>query len=85
MRAKIDIKLDYRKNKGTFQVALVVKNIPAKAGDIGMQLQSLGGEYPLKKEMATHSSILAGESHGWRSLAGYNLYGHKELDMTEGT
>lgn len=35
MRAKIDIKLDYRKNKGTFQVALVVKNIPAKAGDIG--------------------------------------------------
>ena len=35
MRAKIEIKLDYRKDKGTFQVALVVKNTPAKAGDIG--------------------------------------------------
>ena len=35
MRAKIEIKLDYRKNKGTFQVALVVKNTPAKAGYIG--------------------------------------------------
>ena len=36
-----------------------------------MQVQSLGQEDPLKKEMATHSSILAGESHGQRSLAGY--------------
>ena len=26
-----------------------------------MQIQSLGGEYPLEKEMATHSSILAWE------------------------
>ena len=34
MRAKIEIKLDYRKNNGTSQVALVVKNTPAKAGDI---------------------------------------------------
>ena len=28
---------------------------------------------PLEKEMATHSSILAGESHGQRSLVGYGL------------
>ena len=33
--------------------------------------------------MATHSSILSGESHGQRSLAGYSPWGHKELDMTE--
>ena len=32
-------------------------------------LQSLGQEDPLEKEMATHSSILSGESHGQRSLA----------------
>ena len=36
-----------------------------------MQVQSLGWEDLLEKEMATHSSILAGESHGQRSLAGY--------------
>ena len=26
-----------------------------------------------------------GESHGWRSLAGYGPQGHKELDTTEAT
>ena len=30
-------------------------------------VQSLGGEGPLEKGMATHSSILAGESHGQES------------------
>ena len=47
------------------------------------QVQSLGQEDPLEKGMATHSSILAWESHGQRSLAGYSPYGHKESDMTE--
>ena len=41
------------------QVALVVKNLPAKPGDIEMWVWSLGEEDPLEKEMATHSSILA--------------------------
>ena len=35
--------------------------------------------------MATHSSILAGESHGQRSLAGYNPWGREESDMSEAT
>ena len=39
----------------------------------------------LEEEMATLSSILAGESHGQRSLAGYRPWGHKESDMTEHT
>ena len=40
----------------------VVKNLPAVQET---QVQSLGGEDPLEKEMATHSSILAWEkSHG---------------------
>ena len=43
----------------------------------------LGQEDPLEKEMATHSSILPGKSHGWRSLVGYGPWGLKELDMTE--
>jgi len=27
--------------------------------------------------------LLAGKSHGWRSLRGYSPWGGKELDMTE--
>ena len=44
---------------------------------------SLGWEDPLEKGMATHSSVLAGEFYGPRSLAGYSPWGRKELDMTE--
>ena len=47
------------------------------------QVWSLGWEDPLEKEMATHSSILAGESHGRRSLVGYSPRGQKESDTTE--
>ena len=38
------------------QVAQLVKNLPVVQE---IQVQSLGGEDPLEKEMATHSSILA--------------------------
>ena len=37
-------------------MTLVVKNLPASAGDT--QVQSLGWEDPLEQEMATHSSVL---------------------------
>jgi len=33
--------------------------------------------------LATHSSILAGKSHGQRNPLDYSPQGHKELDMTE--
>ena len=33
--------------------------------------------------MATHSSILAGEFHGQRSLVGHSPWGRKELDMQQ--
>ena len=46
-------------------------------------VQSLGWEDPLEKEMAIHSSILPGKSHGQRSLEGYSPWGRKELDTTE--
>ena len=48
-----------------------------------MQVWSLGQEDPLEEAMAAHSSILAGESYGQRSLVGYSPRGLKELDMTE--
>ena len=41
---------------GTFLVAQMVKHLPTMQE---IQLQSLGQEDPLEKEMATHSSIAA--------------------------
>ena len=46
-------------NHSSSQVVLVVKNLPANARDIQTQIQSLGREDPLEKEMVIHSSILA--------------------------
>ena len=58
----------------------MVKNLPTNAADMG----SIPGlERSLEKRMATHSNILAGESHGQRSLASYSSWGHKESDMSE--
>ena len=48
-----------------------------------MRVQSLGWEDPLGKGTATHSSILAWEFHGQRSMAGYSPWDHKESEMTE--
>ena len=47
------------------------------------QVQSLGWEDPLEKEIATHSSILAWEIP-WKEEPGrlYNPWGGKELDTT---
>ena len=41
--------------------------------------------HALEKEMATHSSVLGGESQGRGSLVGCRLWGHTESDMTEAT
>ena len=50
------------------------------------QVQSLGGEDPLEKEMATHSNTLAWRIHGQRSLVGYSHgVDCKESDTTEAT
>ena len=43
-------------------------------------VRSLGWEDTLKKRMATHSSILAGESYGQRSLVGYSSQGRRVRD-----
>ena len=48
-----------------------------------MWVRSLGWGDPLEKEMATHSSILPGESHGQRGLMGYSPWGRKELDISK--
>ena len=48
------------------------------------QVPSLGRKDPLEEETATHSSILAWEIPGQRSL-GYSPWGRKESDATEVT
>ena len=53
-------------------MAQMVKNSPAMQET---QVQSLGQEDTLEKEMTTHSMGLPGESHGQRSLAGYSPWG----------
>ena len=42
-------------------------------------VRSLGGEDPLEKEMATHSSILAWKTPWTRSLVGYSPCCHMDL------
>ena len=66
----------------TSLVTQMVKYLPAMQET---QVQSLGQENPLEKEMATHSSIRAWRIHGQRSLVGYNPrpWGCKESDTTE--
>ena len=43
-----------------------------------MWVRSLGWKDLLEKDMVTHSSILAGEFHGQRSLALYIVHGVEE-------
>ena len=54
----------------------VVKNLHSVQE---MQVRSLDQEDPLEKEVATRSSVLAGKSHGQRSLAGYSPQGGKRV------
>ena len=62
-------------------VANGAKNLPANAGDVEMQVRSLGWEGTLEKGMATHSSILAWripwtEEPGWLQSMGSQRVGH---------
>ena len=53
----------------------MVNNLPALQET---QVQSLGQEDPLEKEIPT-SVFLPGESHGKRSLVGYSSRGYKRV------
>ena len=55
-------------------MAQTVKHVPAMWKT---WVRSLGWEYSLEKGMATHSSTLAGKSHGRRSLVGYSPWGQR--------
>ena len=64
--------------------ALVVKNLPASAGDV-KDTTSIprSGRFPGGGDDNPFPVFLPGEIHGQRSLAGYSPWGHKESDTTE--
>ena len=47
------------------------------------RVPSLGGEDPLEREMATHSSILAWGIPWTGALGGFSAWGHKESHTSE--
>ena len=68
------------------QVMLVVKNLPANAGDIkrcGFDLRVQ--KIPWRRKWQLTPEFLPRESHGQRGLGGYSPWGGIELDMTEVT
>ena len=64
---------------GASLVAQLVKNLPAMKET---QVQSLGQEDPLEKEMATHSSILVCRTPLTDEPGRIQSRGSKESDMT---
>ena len=60
-------------------MAQTAKTLPASQET---QVQSLGQENSLEKEMATHSTILAWRS-SWTEEPGGRSWGQKESDTTE--
>ena len=69
------------------QVVLLVKNLPANAGDVRERcsFDPKIGKIPWRRAWQPTPVFLPGDSHGQRNLAGYSPLGHKESDMTERT
>ena len=71
---------------GAPQVVLVVKNLPANAGDL-RDMDLIPG--PERSPGRGHGNPLQychlKNPHGQRSLTGYSPWGVKELDVTEAT
>ena len=57
------------------------KESACNAGDLGSIPGS--GRSPSRRKWQPTPALLPGESHGQRSLVGYNPWGHKESDSTE--
>ena len=67
------------------QVALMVRNPASSAGDIEMQVRSLGWDDPLEKGGHGNPLQYSCLENPYRqsSLVAYSPWGHKESDMTE--
>ena len=74
------------RHSGGFPGVLVVKNLPANAGDVrGVGSIPGSGRPPWRRTWQATPVFLPGESHGQRSLAGYGPQDHTVSDTTEVT
>ena len=60
------------------QVTLVVKNLPANAGDMRHRFSPWVGKIPWRRAWQPTSVFLPGKSHEQRGLAGYSPWGLKK-------
>ena len=67
----------------TSQVALVVKNLPANAGDMRHGFDPWVGKIPWRRTQQPTPVSLPGESPGQSSLLGYSPWDGQESDTTE--
>ena len=65
------------------QVALVVKKLPANAGDAKDKVRSLGQKDPLEDGMATYSNILAWRIPWTEEPGGLRSIGSKNQTCTQ--
>ena len=75
-----EIEVAPRSIRGASLVAQMVKILPAMQET---QVRSLGQKILWRRKCLPTSVFLPVEFHGQRSLAGYSLWGCKELDTTE--
>ena len=61
------------------QVALMVKNPPANAGDMRRGFDPWVGKSPWRRAWQSTQVFLPGESQGQRSPVGYRAWGHKRV------
>ena len=61
------------------------KEFTCSAGTAGDRFDPWVGKIPWRRSWQATPVFLPGESHGQSSLAGYSLWGCKELDTTEAT
>ena len=67
---------------GASQMVLVVKNLPANAGDTETWARSLGREDPLEEGMATPSGVLAWRITRTEELGGLWSIGSNRTEVT---
>ena len=74
------------KGYGAFQIVLVVKTLPAEAGDAKRcRFNSWFRTIPWRRKWHSTPAFLLGESHGQRSLVGCSPRDRKESDTAEST
>ena len=86
MESRPTVKLSFSFDIWASQMLLVVKNLPANAGDTKRhRFNPWVGNIPWRRKWQPTPVVLPGKFLGLRSLLDYSPRGHKELDTTEHT